>query len=188
MDYAIGKVKDEKKVLFIAKVEDRIIGVDGKKFQKSLAADLAESIARDLASELASEVASMAADAATEAVTGAAADAMGDMVGGELGGLVGGFVGDKVEEKLISAFDTLITECVDKMSDAAIMEGLLKLDPVLEIPLEKLQSTKGKTKGMMSKKYHVTTKSKGFLFFSSSEEIVFQTGQQANAEKVFGVN
>ena len=166
MNYALGKVEDDKTLLFFTKLNDRIVGVESSSLSKSLMTGLA------------GVAAEMVADKAAEGVE----NALGSVPGG---GLIAGMVGDKVEEAAINKMVDLISDITDKLSDDEIAELIGNEDAEIDIPLDKLKSTKGKTKGLVSKKFMVTVKVKGFWIFSTTHELVFRLDQQANAEKVF---
>ena len=166
MIYALGKVEDEKTLLFFTKLDDRIVGVPSSSLSKSLMTGLAE---------VAAEV---AADAAAEGLENALDNVPG-------GGLIAGLVGDKVEEAAINKMVDLISDVTDKLSDEEIADLIKNEDAEVEVPLDKLKSTKGKTKGLVSKKFMVTVKVKGFWIFSTTHELVFRLDQKENAEKVF---
>lgn len=166
MIYAMGKVEDTKSLLFFTKLDDRIVGVEASSLTKSFMSGLAEAAAE------------MVAEAAAEKLEGAL-----DSVPG--GGLIAGVVGDKIEEAAINKMVSLISDVTDKLSPDEVAELIKNEDAEVEIPLDKLKSTKGKTKGLVSKKYMVTAKVKGFWIFSTTHELVFRMDQKENAEKVF---
>lgn len=168
MDYALGKVEDDKTLLFFTRLGDRIVGVPSSKISKSLMTGLAGMAAEALA------------DAAADKLEGAL-----DSVPG--GGLVAGLVAGKIEDAAINKMVDLISKVTDNLTPEQVQELIAEEDPEVEIPLEKLKSKKGKTKGLLSKKYMVTVKVKGFWIFSTTHQLVFRMDQKENAQKVFSL-
>ena len=171
MEFAIGKIKDQKKVFFFTRTEDSILVIESKKVTKSLSTGLAS-----------------AASAASGLVGGALEMGLGSVMDSVPGGdLVGGLVGGKIEEKAIAKMTDLVTKATESMTSEEMLKLVESETAQVTIPVDKIAKMDAKLKGMVSKKYHVSVKQKGFFIFAAKHNFEFRPDQEDNAAKVFGI-